>query len=252
MDMSTPKEKEALATKRRQILIARKAAYKAPPESSRMIVALAQDRLKALQSGGIALDTRTTQVAAFQLAAAAFAAGLTGANAASLLAASLGAFACLAFVVGSGLAFWGMKSCDTQVAGLDASFWTGVVEAPWVTDRLVRSWAAETTEACTLEARRVDAERGRWLNRSLLAGAAGALAIVGATGANLYAGFSAEFGKEGASESTPRRTTTSQTAQTKVSPIASENVSPINAALPAQAIDNTDKMAQPEGVVPPR
>lgn len=187
--MSTPKGE----AERRQVETARKAAYKAPPESSRMIVALAQERLKALQAGGIALDTRTTQVAAFQLAAAAFSAGLTGVSATSLVAVSLGAAACLAFVVGSGLAFWGMKSCATQVAGLDASFWIGVVDARRVTDRVVRSWAAETTEACTLAARRVDAQRSRWLDFSLVAGAVGALAVVGASAANLRTHWLLEF-----------------------------------------------------------
>lgn len=173
------------AEKARLKEIARKATGRAPPESARLIVTLGQERLKAMQAAGIALDARTTQVAAFQLAAAAFAAGLSGHEQTGLLAASASAVGCLLFVGGSGLAFWGMRSCKSQVAGVEVSFWKGALDER-LTDKLARCWAAEITEDFTFEARHVDEVRAKWLNRSLLVGGAGALAVLFAVGFNLF------------------------------------------------------------------
>lgn len=156
-----------------------------------MIVELGQERLKALQTGGIALDARTTQVAAFQLAAAAFASGLTAAEKVSFSAAALAGLGCLSFVVGSGVAFWGMRSCANQVAGVDPSFWHGALTTPRFNDKLARSWAAEVTEGFIVDARQVDEVRARWLNRSLIAGAVGALSVLAAAGTNLADKWSA-------------------------------------------------------------
>lgn len=224
-DMSSPsKEEEAAAKKDRLKEIARKAAHKAPVESASTIVALGQERLKALQAGGVALDTRTTQVAAFQLAAAAFSAGLTASERVGLWGASIAALACVAFVVGSGLAFWGMRCCDNQVAGVEPSFWSGVLSTPRFTDKLARSWAAEITEDFIFEARRVDEIRGDWLNRSLVVGAVGAGLVVLAVGANLGQRWLGSDEKALPAQATiPRQSATSiipaQTTPRKVSPV---------------------------------
>jgi len=183
--MSAPTKEDAAKERERRKEIARKAAYKAPPESARLIVELGQERLKALQTGGIALDNRTTQVAAFQLAAAAFSAGFTVSETVSVPAATLAGTACAVFLIGSALAFWGIRSCDTQVAGVDPTFWTGILDRVRFTDKLARSWAAEVTEDCIVAACTVDRTRGRWLDRSLIAGAAGASLMIVAVGANL-------------------------------------------------------------------
>lgn len=184
--MTNPTKKQAAQVEKQRLQdVARKAAHRAPPESARMIVELGQERLKALQAGGIALDARTTQVAAFQLAAAAFASGLTAADKVSLAAAVLAGLGCLAFVIGSGLAFWGMRSCDNQVAGVDPSFWSGALTPVRFNDKLARSWAAEVTEGFIVDARKVDEVRARWLNRSLVAGGAGAVLVLGAAGMNV-------------------------------------------------------------------
>lgn len=188
--MSTPTKREvaaaaAAADKVRRKEVARRVAYKAPAESAQLIVELGQERLKALQTGGIALDNRTTQVAAIQLAAAAFAAGLTVSDKISLVGASLAALGCAVFVLGSSLAFWGMRSCENQVAGVDPTFWSGILTAPRFSNKLARSWAADITEDFIVAACAVDVERGRWLDHSLKAGAVGASFIILAVGANL-------------------------------------------------------------------
>ena len=184
--MSNPTNKQAAELEKERLkAIARNAAHRAPPESARMIVELGQERLKALQAGGIALDARTTQVAAFQLAAAAFASGLTAGEKVALVAALLAAAGCLAFVVGSGLAFWGMRSCENQVAGVDPSFWSGALVTSRFNDKVARSWAAEVTEGFIVDARKVDEVRARWLNRSLLAGGVGAVLVLAASGVSV-------------------------------------------------------------------
>lgn len=159
-------------------VIARNAAYKAPGEASRLIVELGQERLRALQAGGIALDARTTQVAAFQMAAAAFSATFSVQEKAPPVTAVLAGVGCLAFIAGSALAFWGIRSCTSQVAGVDPSFWHGILSTPRFTDKLARAWAAQVTQEMIDHARRVDDVRGRWLDRSLLSGSLGAILVL--------------------------------------------------------------------------
>jgi hypothetical protein len=54
------------------------------------------------------------------------------------------------------------------------------------TDQVARSWAAEITEDFIVDARKVDEVRAGWLNRSLIAGAFGALLVLAAVGANVF------------------------------------------------------------------
>lgn len=185
--MSTPTKREAAAAAEKEGRkdLARKAAYNAPAESARMIVELGQERLKALQTGGVALDNRTTQVAAIQLAAAAFAAGLTVTDKITVIGATFAATACIFFVLGSGLAFWGMRSCDNQVAGVNPTFWRDILTTRRFSDKVAWSWAAEVTEAGIIDACAVDRARGGWLDRSLVAGGLGASFIMLAVGTNL-------------------------------------------------------------------
>jgi len=183
--MSTPRVAKQSHEQMRRKEIARKAAYRAPPPAAELMVTLGQERLKALQAAGVAVDARTTQVAAFQLAAAAFAAGLSAQSGLKWQSAVLGSLGCLAWFIGCGLAFWGIRSCKNQVAGLDPSFWSGVLTTPRFSARLARSWAAEATEDMILVACRVDEVRARWLNMSLIAGGVGATLLLAAVGLNV-------------------------------------------------------------------
>lgn len=170
--MLTPKEEaERAAT-------ALNAAYKAPVETSRLIVELGQERLRALQTGGIALDARTTQVAAFQMAAAAFSAAFSVQERAPTSTSLLAALGCLAFIAGSALAFWGIRACTSQVPGIDPWFWRELLSTGRFSDKIARAWAAKATQEMIHHAVRVDDVRGRWLDRSLLAGSLGALLIL--------------------------------------------------------------------------
>jgi hypothetical protein len=162
-------------------------AYSLPYETSLMIVQLGQERLKALQASGAALDARTTQAAAIQLAAAAFAAGLVSAREISIITAFLGFLACVAFVVGAGIAFYGMYSCKTQVAGIEPSWWFPARSESDFDNRDALSWAAATTQDMIDFTRNVDERRAEFLNFSLMHGIGGGVLVSTAAFARFWA-----------------------------------------------------------------
>jgi hypothetical protein len=194
---------------------ARLATYKAPPATASLIIQLGQERLKALQAGATALDARTTQVAGYQLAAAGFCAGLA-ATQPDLTSALLASAGCLSFVLGSALAFFGVHACDTQAAGIEPSYWERVLSTRPFNDRIGRSWIAHSTEACILDAQRVDAARARWLNISLMFGAIGAFAVLCAVGVGVWT-------KAGSHPNAPRPIASANVGLTKKPPSATNS-----------------------------
>ena len=157
---------------------AREAALKLPQETSVAIVQLGQERLKALQASGTALDARTAQSASIQLAAAAFAGGLIATKDISISVAVLGFLACAAFVIGAAIAFYGITSCHAQVAGIEPEWWFPATEDPEFDEATGRSWAARTTQDMIDFTRNVDERRARYLNRGVFHGISGVILVL--------------------------------------------------------------------------
>jgi hypothetical protein len=161
------------------------AAEGLPEEISRMVVGLGQDRLRAIQSAGLALDARATQVAAIQLAAAAVSGGF-GARQDSAATLFLAGLACLLFVIGGATAFFGIRACDQQVAGIEPAWWHPALAVKNFDAVAGRMWAAQVTEEMIRQARRVDIQRAKYLDCALWHGLAGAAAICLAAFSRLF------------------------------------------------------------------
>jgi hypothetical protein len=145
---------------------------------STMVVEQGQERLRALQASGAALDQRVTQVAALQLAAAAIAGTLLTGDGAIHPAKVLGAFACLAFVAGALIAFGGMKAGHQQLPGMLPSWWAAAADDPNFDGVHGREWLAAETEKNIAFNCRIDEKRAGWLDASLIVGLGGGLLIV--------------------------------------------------------------------------
>ncbi len=153
--------------------IAAEVVYEANDGVSDFIVAQAQERLRALQVAAHALDQRVTQVAAFQFAAAAFAAGAAASDVLRFFA-SLSA---IAFVVGGVVAFRGIRSDPIHLPGIAPAWWKGSLEVkPFELDT-ARAWAADVLQNAIEQVDNENCERARHLNLSLNYAVGGAVLV---------------------------------------------------------------------------
>lgn len=158
------------------------AAFNADPDIAKMIVTLGLERMKGQQDAGAALDTRITQVAFGQLAAAAFAGSFVVQAAARSASEIAAAASCGLFVVGALIACFGVAPGRQQVAGLPPAWWyPPVVEGEDdLAIKEANAMVAETVEAMIQTNARVNDTRSRLLTGSLVAGGAAGIAVAAA------------------------------------------------------------------------
>lgn len=162
--MSVPETESAVAAE---------VVYKANDVVSSFIVAQAQERLRALQVAAHALDQRVTQVAAFQFAAAAFAAGAAASDVLRFFA-SLSA---IAFVVGGVVAFRGIRSDPIHLPGIAPAWWKGAIDVEPFEMDTARAWAADVLQNAIEQVDHENCERARHLNLSLNYAVSGAVLV---------------------------------------------------------------------------
>ena len=147
------------------------------------IIELGTERIRSIQAAGVNLDTRTAQVAALQLAAAAFAAGIAASKDSSYLTGWLAAASSLLFVFGAGTALWAIQSCESQAAGIEPAYWERALDQNCFDDSVVLAWSAKVIQQAIETATRVDERRGRLLNDSIVLGlVASAMAFASGAG----------------------------------------------------------------------
>lgn len=137
--------------------------YSANEEVSQLILRLAEERLKALQTAAHALDQRVTQVAAFQFAAAAFVGGAAFTGPMSLFAGA----SAIAFVVGGVVAFRGVRSDEFHLPGIAPNWWEASRTLEAFEANAARGWAAGAYQTAISQTDIENCERAKYLNLSL-------------------------------------------------------------------------------------
>lgn len=155
------------------------------------VIELGQERLRAMQAASIAIDQRISQVAAFQLAAAAFAGSLLISDKVAPFTVALAFGACLAFVAGAVLAFRGTAAGKQHLPGLPPSYWKDAPTTKGFDAICAQEWLAMETEGAITFNKAQDEKQAWWLHASLWAGLIGAALVAGAAGSRLAAGATA-------------------------------------------------------------
>lgn len=163
--------------------IAADVVYRANDVVADFIMAQAQERLRALQVAAHALDQRVTQVAAFQFAAAAFAAGAATADVLRLFAG----LSAVAFVVGGMVAFRGIRSDPIHLPGIAPAWWKGSRDLESFEIDTARGWAAGVLQSAIDQVDTENCERARHLNLSLCYALGGAVLVGFAAALKIFA-----------------------------------------------------------------
>ncbi len=163
---------------------AREVSNQVGQKVSSLIVQLAQERLKAQQTAGAALDQRCAQMVGFQLIAVTISATLSrGADPTAIFAA----IACLVFLSGAIVAAFGGVRPDSQhLPGQNPSWWYGAPQEPKFTLGNANTWISVCAEEMIEFNNKRSDRRARFLDASVWLAVAGGVVLAFAALARLW------------------------------------------------------------------
>ena len=164
---------------------ASEAAALLPEDVSSLILQLAQDRIKALQAASAAIDQRITQMAGFQLTAAALAGTFLVNSKDSFLGGAIALAATVAFLTGLSIAIYAVAKGHQEICGMVPRWWHDATKVDDFSIKDARAWMAGHSQFCIESNSKEDERRLRLMKASLAFGAIGGLCVLLSAGAKL-------------------------------------------------------------------